>query len=104
MRESRFQSKVITFLKQKGAYVLNTTPTPGIPTGCPDVIGLLDGGGWVGLEVKATNPYRRDGVAKKGAFQPLQQETVKKLNGMYFARVVYPENWDEVKRELLEIV
>lgn len=98
--EQRLQTNIIKYLKSKGCYVLNTTPGGGIPSGCPDVIALADGGGWIAIEVKASTPYRKDGHAKKGAFRPLQQETVAKLNEMYFARIAWPENWGDIRKEL----
>lgn len=98
--ERKLQSEIATYLRRKGAFVLTIQPQAGIPSGTPDIIALLDGGGWVALEVKKENPYKRDGTAKKGAFQPLQQETVRKLNNMYFARIIWPDVWPEVKEEL----
>lgn len=88
--EANLQSKIIKYLKAKGAYVIKTGGL-GTPDGCPDIIGLFDGGGWVALEVKAS---------KAAKFQPLQKATIAKLNEMYYSSVVYPENWDEVKKEL----
>lgn len=88
--EASLQSKIIKHLEKKGAYVIKTGGL-GTPSGCPDIIGLFDGGGWVALEVKAS---------KSAKFQPLQKVTIAKLDGMYFSRAVYPENWDEVKAEL----
>lgn len=95
MAESNFQSKVAGYLRRKGCYVLVTTPRPGIPDGCPDIIALVDGGGWLALELKAS---------KNEKFQPLQEITVKKLDGMYYSRVVYPENWEDIKKELEKII
>lgn len=99
-RETKLQSEVASYLRKKGAFVLTVQPQSGIPSGTPDIIALLDGGGWVALEIKKEYPYKRDGTAKKGAFRPLQQETVAKLNDMYFSRVVWPENWADIKAEL----
>lgn len=89
--EAKLQSKIIRHLKSKGCYVIKASASPGVPTGCPDIIALLDGGGWVAIEVKAT---------AKSKFQPLQKETVDKLNNMYYSRVVHVDNWAEVKTEL----
>lgn len=102
--EKKLQSEIATYLRRKGAFVMVLQPQAGIPTGTPDIIALLDGGGWIALEVKPSNPYKRDGTAKKGAFQPLQQKTVAKLNDMYFARVVWPDNWSEVRTELEQLL
>lgn len=88
--EAQLQTKIIKHLERKGAYVIKTGGA-GTPNGCPDVIGLFDGGGWVALEVKA---------GKTAKFQPLQKATIAKLDSMYFSRVVSPETWDEIKTEL----
>lgn len=95
MAESSFQKKVAKWLRQKGCYVLVITAHPGIPDGMTDILALMPGGGWAALECKAS---------KTAKMQPLQAPTIKKLDDMYFARKVYPENWDEVKRELEQII
>ena len=95
MKESKLQSKIITWLKQKGCYVIKPTPGMGVPTGCPDVIALIDGGGWLALEVKANS---------KSKFQPLQKETIAKLNNMYYCRAVWDTNWGEIKKEIELII
>lgn len=102
--EARLQSKIVKWLRSKGCYTLVTTPGGGIPTGCPDIIALVPGGGWIAIEVKASNPYRKDGKAKAGAFRPLQLETLKLLGEMYYARSVWPDNWDEIKADLEKII
>lgn len=93
--EAKLQGAVIRWLKSKGAFVLKTTPGPGVAVGTPDVIALIDGGGWVALEIKASKTAR---------FRPLQKETISKLDGMYFCRAVYPENWADIKKELETII
>lgn len=95
MIEKNFQSKVVKWLKQKGCYVLTTTVHPGIPDGCPDIVALFDGGGWAALEIK------KDVRAK---FQPLQKATIEKLDKMFYSKAVYPENWEETKKELSKII
>lgn len=89
--EAKLQSQIIKWLKSKGCYVIKTQPGPGTPVGCPDILALLDGGGWFALEVKE---------AEKSKFQPLQKETISKLNDMYYSTVVYPENWNDIKKQL----
>lgn len=88
--EANLQARIIKYLERKGLYVIKTGGL-GTPSGCPDIIALLDGGGWFALEVKAS---------KSAKFQPLQKATIEKLDKMYFSRVVYPENWDEVRAEI----
>ncbi len=95
MAESNFQNKVSLWLRQKGCYVMTISPRPGIPDGCPDVIALFNGGGWAALELKK-------GPNEK--YQPLQKPTIEKLNKMYYSRAVWPENWEEVKKELVQII
>jgi len=95
MAESNFQSKVKLWLKQKGCFVLVLSPTAGIPDGMPDILALIDGGGWIALECKAN---------AKAKFRPLQKPTIEKLNKMFYSRAVYPENWNEVKDELSNII
>lgn len=92
MAESRFQSKVVKWLRQKGCYVI---VTDGLPVGVPDVVALFNGGGWATLECKDS---------AKSKFQPLQKVTIEKLDKMYYSRAVYPEIWDEVKSELEAII
>lgn len=89
-KESTFQATVIRYLKARGCYVIKTGGL-GTPDGCPDVIALVDGGGWLALEIKAS---------KTSKFQPLQKKTIEKLDNMYYARVVYDKNWNEIKKEL----
>ena len=48
---------------------------------------------WAVLEVKRNRSARK---------QPNQEHYVDKLNGMSFSRIVYPENKEEVLRELRE--
>lgn len=93
--EARLQAKIIKWLKLKGCVVIKLSATPGVPNGIPDVLFLLDGGGWGFLEVKAS---------EKAKFQPLQKQWVKKLDDMYWARVVYPENWLEIRDELETLI
>lgn len=89
-KEAKLQSEIIKYLKHKGCYVIKTKPGVGTPVGCPDIIALLEGC-WIALEVKASigSPY-----------QPLQKETIDKLDKWSFAKVVYPQNWDTVQTEL----
>lgn len=95
MAEKSFQNTVVKWLRQKGCYVLVLTASPGIPDGMTDVLALFDGGGWAALEIKGS---------AKAKFQPLQRPTIAKLDKMFFSRAVYPENWEEVKKELAKII
>lgn len=88
--EAATQSKIIKFLKHKGCYVIKTHPGLGTPTGCPDIIFMKEGF-WGALEAKS---------AKNAKFQPLQKETIEKFAEWSYAKVLYPENLEEIKSEL----
>ena len=90
MSEAYLQAKIIRHLKSKGCYVIKTTPGPGVPVGCPDIIFMKDGF-WGGIEAKASKTSR---------FQPLQKDTIALLNDMSWCRPVFPENWADIKLEL----
>jgi Holliday junction resolvase len=88
--ETKVQSKIIKYLKSKGCYVIKTHPGLGTPTGCPDVVFMTEGF-YGALECKAS---------KNARFQPLQKETIEKLDDWSWAKVLYPENYDNVIAEL----
>ena len=94
MKESELQSKVIKWLKHKGCYVIKTSPGAGTPVGCPDIIALIEGL-WLAIEVKANATSK---------FQPLQRETLDKLDKWSVAKVVHNGNWDKIKQELEEVI
>lgn len=88
--ESKLQSDIRKYLKNKGCYVLVIKPQPGIPDGCPDIIFMFEGF-WGSIEVKASPTAK---------YQPLQKETLEKLNEWSWSRCVNPLNWLDVKQEL----
>lgn len=92
MTESRLQQTIIRFLKDHGCYVIKTKPQPGIPVGCPDIIGLyMDQ--WLAIEVKKS---------AKAADRPGQKPTREFLRqNNYFVYRADPENWAEIKEELI---
>lgn len=90
--ETKLQTKIIKFLKDRGAYVIKTKPQPGTPVGCPDIIFLYEGA-WGAIEVKASEkaPYRNGQeatLARLGSWSP-------------FVWTAHPANWDEIRAELL---
>lgn len=96
MKESEFQSKVIQYLKAKGCVVMKMPAGyQSIPTGFPDILALVDGGGFLALEIKKD---------AKSRFRPLQRQWIKKLDEMFYARAVWPDVWDETKKELDKII
>lgn len=94
IKESAFQPKVIKWLKEQGCYVIKNSAVSGVPTGCPDIVFFKEG--FYGfIECKRT---------KKSPFQPLQKETLAKLDAWSWAKAVYPENWEEIQKELALIL
>lgn len=89
-QEARTQKQLIKYLQKKGCYVIKTKPGVGTPTGCPDVFAFLEGW-WGAFEVKSS---------AKARWQPLQKETLARLEDWSFARMVCPENIDAVIVEL----
>lgn len=66
--------------------------------GVPDVIGLINGR-FVALELK------KDSKGHGGAGEPLQKHTLSLiLKAGGFAKVVYPENWQETYQELQDLL
>ncbi len=88
--ESSLQSEIRRYLKSKGCYVLVTKPQPGIPTGCPDIIFMVEGF-WGAIEVKDKSTAK---------YQPLQKETLDLFNEWSWAKRVDPTNWLIVRAEL----
>lgn len=94
VRESDFQAKVCKWLREKQCIVLKYQQNATTRSGIPDLIFLKDGF-WGALEVKRS---------KNAPFRPGQKEMVSKMDEMSWARVVWPENWSEAKKDLEEIL
>lgn len=90
--ESQLQAEIIKFLKKDlGGYVIKCQAGPSVPTGCPDLIALINTE-WVAIEVK------RDA---KSEFQPLQEVTLKKMKDMNpYVYVAHWGNWTSVRKQL----
>lgn len=89
-KESTFQRQVAKWLKSKGCEVFKMTPGAGIPDGTEDLLFLRDGF-WGFLECKKS---------KNAPHRPGQDKTVARHNEMSYSRFCYPENWDEIQKEL----
>lgn len=89
-RESGFQHKLIETIRNRwpGSVVLKNDAN--YTQGIPDLLVLYEGQ-WAMLECKRS---------AREAHQPNQDYYVSKLNGMAFARFIFPENADEVLDEL----
>lgn len=89
--EAKLQKKIIDWLKANGVYVIKTRVLPGVPVGCPDIIGLYRNK-WLAIEVKA---------AANAKFRVGQQPTLQHLKkDNQFVYVANPENWDLVRDEI----
>lgn len=94
MIEKKLQNTIISYLHDKGCYVIKHSPGGGTPAGCPDIsFYKLNFYGFI--EVKAR---------EKSSFQPLQQRTLDKLDEWSWAKSVWPENWEYIKAELEKIL
>ena len=92
-RENKFQKDLMDEIKSLFPGCLIMKNDSGYIQGIPDWT-ILYKDKWAVLEAK------REKDAEK---QPNQDYYVEKLDGMSFSRFVYPENKDEVLRELHEL-
>ena len=90
MRENKFQSDLIKELKKlfPGCIVLKNDPN--YIQGIPDLL-ILYGKKWATLECKKSSG---------ASVRPNQAYYVKRMNKMSFSRFIFPENKEEVLREL----
>lgn len=94
MLEKDFQAKIVKYLRSKGALVIKYQQNATTRAAIPDILFLKDGF-WGAIEVKKS---------KTAKYRPGQKEMVAKMDSMSYARVVYPENWGEMQKELAEIL
>lgn len=96
MLESKFKQDFCGKLKKLGCAVLQYRQDATTVKGFPDTIVLLPESLVVFIEFKQS---------KRARFQPLQKEWGKRLTcrGFYYW-VVYPENSDEVLKEIKELL
>lgn len=92
VRENKYQSELIKKItvRYPGTTILKNDPN--YIQGIPDLL-VLYNELWAMLEVKAS---------RNASHRPNQEYYVAKLNHMGFARFVYPENEEEVLRDLDE--
>lgn len=94
MSESKLQKQIAVWLRSKGCFVMVIQPQSGIPSGTSDIFFCIEG--FYGfIECKAS---------KSSPFQPLQKEFVAKIDKWSWAKVIWPENWLEIKAELELII
>jgi Holliday junction resolvase len=89
MKESVFEKKVVKYLKDKGCKVYKMSGA-GVEIATPDRLFLKEGF-WGFLEVKKS---------KAAKYRPLQKEKIAFLNNWSYAKAVYPENFEDIKKEL----
>jgi hypothetical protein len=89
-KESDFQSKLKKDLKKMFPGCIVTKLDSGDIQGIPDIL-ILHNNKWATLENKRS---------KNASHQPNQDYYVDKMNKMSFSRFIYPENKDEVLKEL----
>ena len=90
MKESQFQSQVIKYLKERGAYVLNVAGGTQIPKGTPDLL-VCWRGRFIALELKV-------GKNTTSELQDYHIDCISESGGV--AMVIRPENWESFKMEL----
>ena len=88
--ERDFQASLIKEIKNTFEDCLVMKMDPGYIQGIPDLLVLFKDK-WALLEVKRS---------KNAKHRPNQDYYVDKLNGMSFSRFIFPENKDEVLRDL----
>jgi hypothetical protein len=92
VRENKYQSELIKKISALFPQSLILKNDPNYIQGVPDLLVLCDER-WAMLEVKAS---------RKASHRPNQEYYIAKLNHMGFARFLYPENEEEVLRDLDE--
>lgn len=93
-READFQAKVIRWLKSKKCHVIKLNQDAKSAVGEPDVLFFKDGF-YGAFEVKRS---------KNAPKRPLQEEKIKWFNENSYGRIIYPENFNEVKSELEQML
>lgn len=87
-QEAKFQARLVNELLQRGYFVLKNDSS--YMQGIPDLI-VICGSHWAMLECKAS---------ARAMHGPNQDYYVEELNEEGFARFIYPENKDEVVKEM----
>lgn len=94
MKESDFQAKIIKWLRSKGCFVWKCQQNSATQRGVADIFFCYEG--FYGfIEVKQ---------AKNSPKRPGQQAFIDKMAKWSWAKFVYPQNWEEIKQELEELL
>ena len=92
MLENKFQANLIKKIKNKFPDCIVMKNDSSYIQGIPDLT-ILNGNKWATLENKRN---------EKATKQPNQEYYVNKMNNMSFSRFIFPENLDEILKELYE--
>ena len=94
VKESDFQAKIIRYLKARGCVALKYQQNATTIAGVADIVFFKEGFyGWIEVK-RAKNAPRRPG----------QEQFIQRMNEWSWARVVWPENWEETKKDLERIL
>lgn len=92
--EKDFQAKVIKYLRSKGCFVRKMQQNATTASGVADVFFCIEG--FYGfIECKKS---------KTAKLRPGQKEFIDKMNSWSWAKICYPENWEETMEELDSII
>ena len=92
MLENKFQANLIKKIKNRFPDCIVMKNDSSYIQGIPDLT-ILNGNKWATLENKRN---------EKATKQPNQEYYVNKMNNMSFSRFIFPENKDEILKELYE--
>lgn len=93
-KESDIQSKIAKWLRSKGCFVWKCQQNATTQRGVADLFFCYEG--FYGfIEVKR---------AKNAPRQPGQEAFIEKMNNWSWAKVVWPENWEQTQRELEDLL
>lgn len=88
--ESKFQTKVSKWLRERGCLVLKYQQNATTRQSVADLFFCKEG--FYGfIECKRS---------KSAPLRPGQKEFINKMNDWSWAKICYPENWEETKKEL----
>lgn len=93
-RESKVQSDFVKWLRERGCVVCKQDPTTGRQKGFPDLL-VLYKTRWMAFEMKRHS---------KATFRPGQEEWLYRLSEWSIAKMVCPENMEEIKAEINRLI
>ena len=93
-KEADFQKEVLRWLRSKGCIALKYEANATTRVGIPDIFFCKEG--FYGfLECKRS---------KNAPIRPGQKEFIEKVDDWSFGKIIYPENFDEIKKILEEML